>query len=426
MSARRIFLLRSLCLLRIARCSLILLSIVGICVGQTTGDGFPEALGRQMHLTTEELVVVQRGDPVVKTVRAKDRREVAVYGIVRLPADPATSFKAFQRSMSQQKSDRAANGNRFGNPPHAEDLQTLTLSRREIADLQRCSIGDCKVKLSAHMIERFQNEIDWNQIDRDVKAVYLFHQILIEYVKRYVDEGDAALIEYRDGHQPVRVSEEYESLFSEFSYLQDSAPELVNYLHAYPHHYLAGVTNEIVWARVSFGLKPVVIITHQTTYESGRDRLIQISKQIYANHYFDSSLGLTAAIGTQSTNSTDSYLLYVNHSRAAALDGAFSGLKRRLVEHEAVSSLSELLLATKANLQLKSVPENSAPPDNSIRLAPWIRRRAIWLVPGVLFLVALIWFGSRISRRKNSALTRASAPDSSIRQNIHSGVKPPS
>jgi hypothetical protein len=50
-----------------------------------------------------------------------------------------------------------------------------------------------------------------------------------------------------------------------------------------------------------------------------------LSKQIYANHYFDASLSLTAAIGDYTH--TNSNLLYVIHSRSAALAGSLSKIQ---------------------------------------------------------------------------------------------------
>ena len=417
---RPIHWLRSLWPLRIALGSLVVLSIVSTGASQTADNPLAESFRRRLNLTAEESTALERGDPVVRILRAKDRREVGVNGIVRLQANPATSFKAFQQSITQQKSDRAANGNPFGNPARIEDLQALTLSPREIADLQHCSIGSCKFKLSAEMIERFQNEIDWTQPDRDSKAILMFRQMLVDYVQRYVQEGDAALIEYRDGSRPVKVADEYRSLLPEFSYLTELAPELIDYLSNYPHQELKGVTNEIVWAKVSFGLKPVVIVTHQTTYQPEPGRIFLISKQIYANHYFDSSLGLTVISG-QSGGPTDAYLLYVNHSRAAALDGAFSGLKHRLVEREAANSLADLLLSTRANLQLKPVAETGTR-YGPAGVGEWLLRRVIWLVPLGLLMATLFWLRRRILQRENPALARAKTPTSSFPNKTHSGI----
>lgn len=418
MNPGRTRLLKPLKLRPIALASLLVLSLFRICVSQTPADAvLMESFRQRMQLTTEELADLEKGDPVVRTLRAKDRREIAVYGIVRLPADTATIFKAFQQSMSQQKSDRAASGNPFSKPARLEDLQTLTLSHREIADLQRCSIGNCKVKLSAEMIDRFQNGIDWMQQDRELQATYLFRQMLVEYVQRYAEQGDPALIEYRDGSQAVKVADEYISLFPELSYLDESAPGLINYLSNYPHQELKAVKNEIVWAKVSFGLKPVVIVTHQTTYNPEPNRIFLISKQIYANHYFDSSLGLIAVV----SGPKDAYLFYVNHSRAAALDGAFSGLKHRLIEREAVKSLSELLLATRVNLQFNPGAETVNPQAGPAILDWFWRHKIWWAAVGLLILTVLLAL-YRISLRKDPAQTHAKAPNLSVRNKMYPDI----
>ncbi|CAN5443159.1 hypothetical protein BH20ACI3_BH20ACI3_19620 [soil metagenome] len=46
---------------------------------------------------------------------------------------------------------------------------------------------------------------------------------------------------------------------------------------------------------------------------NGAPQILVVSKQIYANHYFDSSLALTALINVSTGAIFDSYLLYTNH-----------------------------------------------------------------------------------------------------------------
>jgi hypothetical protein len=55
------------------------------------------------------------------------------------------------------------------------------------------------------------------------------------------------------------------------------------------------------------------------------------SKGIYANHYFEASLGLTSFIQSAHANPPRTYLIYVNRSRTDALRGMFAGLKRSLI-----------------------------------------------------------------------------------------------
>jgi hypothetical protein len=85
--------------------------------------------------------------------------------------------------------------------------------------------------------------------------------------------------------------------------------------------------------------------------------VLVLSKQIYANHYLDASLSLTAAIADQTRTKSD--LLYVNHSRASALASSFSKFKHRIVEGRATEDLKNLLGQTRLNLDV--VLNNSSP-----------------------------------------------------------------
>ena len=69
------------------------------------------------------------------------------------------------------------------------------------------------------------------------------------------------------------------------------------------------------------------------------------SKGIYANHYFEGSLGLTGFIHGKSSQSNRTYLIYVNRSKTDALRGIFAGFKRSLIN----SSLRE---GVKKNMEL--------------------------------------------------------------------------
>src|SRR5439155_26994750 len=81
-------------------------------------------------------------------------------------------------------------------------------------------------------------------------------------------------------------------------------------------------------------LKPVISATHVAVYRSSRapdSDVVIASKGIYANHYFDASLGLTAFIHRTVSNQPQTYLIYINRSKADALRGVFAGFKRSLI-----------------------------------------------------------------------------------------------
>ena len=85
----------------------------------------------------------------------------------------------------------------FSSQPTLGDLESLTLETGDIEDLKDCVVGECQVKLSAAMIERFRKEIDWNAPDYALKVTSLFKQMLSEYVQRLPDAR-------RSGADPVQ------------------------------------------------------------------------------------------------------------------------------------------------------------------------------------------------------------------------------
>ena len=54
--------------------------------------------------------------------------------------------------------------------PRWRILKALTLEAGDIEDLKECVAGECQVKLSAPMIERFRKEIDWAAPDYQTQS----------------------------------------------------------------------------------------------------------------------------------------------------------------------------------------------------------------------------------------------------------------
>src|SRR4030095_4183113 len=338
-----------------------LLFLLFICPqtrARTADPDLRKALAERAAFGADQMAALERGEPVAKLIPSNDPREVAVCGVIKIPSDPETALKAFQLSLSLKQNSILQSG-KFTNPPRIEDLASLTLSDDDIADLKTCAVGDCKLRLSAAMIHSFQKSIDWNAIDYKERANHLFRLMIVEYVTTYLQRGDAALIEYADQNPRVPLAREQESLLTNLLYVNDTAPELVRHLKAFPRSTVP-VEHSLSWAKINFGLKPVLVITDVSTYRSdvdGVQQVLVLSKQIYANHYFDASLSLTAAIADQTRAKSD--LLYVNHSRVGALAGSFSKFKHKMVEGRVTEDLKSLLGLARLNLDV--VLNNSSP-----------------------------------------------------------------
>jgi hypothetical protein len=67
------------------------------------------------------------------------------------------------------------------------------------------------------------------------------------------------------------------------------------------------------------------------------------SKQIYAMHYYDASLGLTLLIPDRAAPSAATYVVYLNRSRIDLFDGLFGGVVRRVVAGRARGLVADQL-----------------------------------------------------------------------------------
>lgn len=380
--------------------------------GQTSAEEFRNVLRNQAAFTTEDFLAIERGEIIVKLLPVNDKREVAVCGLVRTQAPPEITLPAFRMSMTQLSPKSILAIGKFSNPPILEDLSGLSLEDRDIEDLKWCSIGNCKLKMSAAMIERFRREVDWTRPDHGLQANQLFRQMLLDYVRDYLQRGNSALIEYRDKSRGVRLDEEVRALLADSIYINDFAPEFVEYLEGFPNVAQTPVENSINWTKIKFGLKPVTILTHVATYTrrtGGVRQTVVVSKQIYANHYFNSSMAVTASISIPiSGATTDSYLLYSNRSRTDSLAGSFSGLKRNLVEREAVANLKAILLQTRLNLESNSLNKAGSPRSKSSKIVEWLfgGTRLLWWLVAIIVLIALFGFRKRKAKRSGPSFER--------------------
>ena len=290
-------------------------------------------LRNQLGFTTDELAALEKGDILVKLPRTPETREVAAFAIMRLDIPPDFFIDKVRDIVTFKKSDNVLQIAKFSNPPQLEDLAALTLDPAEIESIRRCRVNNCELKMSARSIERFRKEVNWSSPGYRERVTALSREMLLEYVQAYLQGGNAALGEYNDKSAPIRLAHEFQSLLQPAPYMYEYVPEFQKYLEEFPNHRPANTEDFIYWSKDKFGLKPVVSVTHITIYKLSRPGGIDIliaSKGIYANHYFEASLGLTGFVQSRSSPSR-SYLIYINRSRTDALRGLFAGFKRSLI-----------------------------------------------------------------------------------------------
>ena len=136
-------------------------------------------------------------------------------------------------------------------------------------------------------------------------------------------------------------------------YIFEHFPEFHEYLEAYPHRTMPGVQSFLYWSKEKFGFKPVISITHVAIYVPAgpsRTAALMASRQIYASHYFDASLSLTALVPAPGT-SPAAYLIYLNRTRAPIPGGVFANFARPIIRTRTRGGLERQLQMTKDRLE---------------------------------------------------------------------------
>ena len=252
---------------------------------------------------------------------------------------------------------------KFAIPVAPRELEGLRLENNDLADLRVCRAGNCKVKLPAGVMERLGDNVDWSQPDRAAMAQSMFREQMQAYIQTYSERGNPALIEYRDKSKTVRLADEFRAVLDARPGVAELAPEFHEYLAWYPNDLLTGFSEFFYWSTESFGLKPVTSVTH-VSLDVQPGRAVVASKQIYASHYFDASLGLSAALDDgREASDKGMYLVYLNRSRIDLLGGFFGGLRRAFLGRRLRDGMRKHLAEVVRKLESSCVAVPRATPD---------------------------------------------------------------
>ena len=335
-------------------CTLLVCFVATTGLAQTSITEFQKVLAEKASFHETDFAALQANQPVVRLVPVSNKREIAVAGLVNIRAGADEFLRSYRDSMLRKSNGAILEIGSFGRQPTLADLESLTLETGDIEDLKDCVIGDCEVKLSAAMIDRFRREIDWNTPDYALKVTSLFKQMLSEYVSDYRTRGEAALIQYNDKRDEIDLAAEQRALSGASGY--------TNSLLADSNAGLQLIEDAIVWSKIKFGLKPVIAVNHIKIYKRDREvgpQVLIASKQIYASHYFNASLALTAFV-TVPGATQGAYLVSENRSRADGLEGPFGKIKRGVVEKKALEGLKAILEHSQMTLEGSTLAATTA------------------------------------------------------------------
>lgn len=291
------------------------------------------------HFTVRDLTHLKHGQIIVGLLPTQDDDDVAAAGVVRIHVPAEFFVREYRNVESFKKAPEVLRIRKLSRPPRLEDFDTLELPESELEDLSDCRPGDCKLKLSVEMMDRLSSQ-DFQTSSGRESANRVFRQLLLGYVTSYLAHGNSALIKYAD-KQSTESSADYSAhILNASIVLQQYAPDFAQYLSSFPDGGGPQIEDYLYWSQEKFGLKPVVSVTHVLLFPTKlADRQWQFlaSKQIYADHYFDASLGLTILLDIPDQQSC--WMIYINRSRSDSLTGWLSAIKRAIVRSRVRSGM---------------------------------------------------------------------------------------
>jgi hypothetical protein len=339
---------------------LVLVALVA-APGTSTSDPARTFLMTGFGLSAAEVGRLDGGEVVSRTLDVDNSREVATLGIVRVKTLPSAYVERLADITTFKRTDGVLQIGTFSSLPQREDVRSLTIDEPDLKQLRECRVGDCDVRLSAEGIDRVRREIDWHAADASRKATQLVLQLLVDYVAHYRQSGAAAAMEYADRSPRLNVGREFALLINTDTVTWNYAPRLRRHLLEYPTSSAEKMTDFVYWSKELVRGRPVISITHVAIAAAVDDSPVAYaigSKQIYAMHYYDASLGLTLLVPDRTAASPATYVVYLNRSRIDLFDGLLGGVARRIVAGKARGVVADQL----QRLQGVLAGDSSQPP----------------------------------------------------------------
>jgi hypothetical protein len=306
-------------------------------------------------LKEDQIAAIQNGKAVAKVMESRTPDEVFVFGSVYVQSTPEKYLELAANIDDLRKLPNYLAIRQFNDPPQPSDLDGFTLEPEDIKQLRNCEPGRCELQLPGEAIDAFKNDINWSAPDVTQQVNRLAQKMALEVLRRYTQEGNAALGSYQDKAHPAVVAKTFESLLTRSKALPVYLPELERYLLDYPRAQSEDIKSEFYWEKVNFGLKPTLRIVQAAVYRgphAGDPAYAVAVKQLYASHYFDTALDLTVCVRDQDHPERPGfYLITLKGSQQAGLTGLKGGIVRKVAVDKSRSSLERALGAIKQKLE---------------------------------------------------------------------------
>jgi len=306
-------------------------------------------------ITADDRSRMDAGDPIAHVIASKDP-EVGVWAAVAVNIDGDRLVSWMHRIEELKKSTYVLAIGRFSDPPRLDDLADLSLDEEDASDLADCRPAHCDFKVSAAEMTALQHAAE-----QPGDLQQRFRQIVLDRVNAYLSGGRIG--PYADTDSEVWPGQEFDRLL-DHSFLIKRASSFAESLRGEHRASTPGVESFLYWSKERLGGKPIISVTDirilRGANDPSRPDVVVAGKQIFATHYVNASLGVTALVRGEPGR----YLVYVNRSRLDLLHGTFAGIARWLMQRRLKAEAGTVLQGLRRRL------ESGEPPPVAVTASP--------------------------------------------------------
>jgi hypothetical protein len=305
-------------------------------------------------VTADDWRHLDRGDPVARVLPDQDL-EVAIFAAVPVSVDGDRLVSWMRRIEELKKSPYVLAIGRFSNPPRLDDLAGLTVDDDELSEIRGCRPGSCAVNLSAREIVNLQKAADDAAGDWKPAVQRAFRVAMLERAQLYLATGEVTAYGEQKNAEPPPAR--FARVIDHSRFLTEHLPRFADYLRNYPRTAAPDVESFIYWSKERLARKAVIGVTHVSIVRGNQPGLpdaLVAGKGIFATHYLNASLGVTAIV--RGAPGGSNYLAYLNRSEVDVVGGAFGGLVRWFMHRRLKAEAATVLQGLRRRLESGEPP----------------------------------------------------------------------
>lgn len=291
---------------------------------------------KKVGLSEDQIAQIALGRPVTKELLSGRPSEIVIFGVVFVKAKPESCGKLPFDMERLRRLPGYLGVRQFGEPPVLADLKGFALDADDVRELRLCRPGRCAVQLPAEWIPQLQADVNWASPSLTDEVNGRLQKMALDLLLKYRQDGNRALPNYHDLERPFDARAEIQSLLTRWEDMSSIyPPELRDRLLRYPATNSGDTGSIFYWEKVSFGMKPTLRLNHALAYRpqgSGGLKHVAVVKQLYASHYLQLALDLSACVlETGRPPDGGFYFISLRASTQRGLTGLMGSLLRRIV-----------------------------------------------------------------------------------------------